>query len=170
MWLVLAKKDTTRPTRLRYAGALEEALAHGWIDGQAKPRDDATFRQRFTSRRKTSRWSKRNTVIVERLVQEKRMHAAGLAEVERARSDGRWDAAYAGSKDIEVPGELAAALDADPKAKANFTRLSALNRYAILYRVADAKRPETRARRVRQFVEMLARGETVYAQRNALSR
>ncbi|HKV88892.1 MAG TPA: YdeI/OmpD-associated family protein [Candidatus Dormibacteraeota bacterium] len=168
VWLVLAKKGNLRPTRLTYQDALVEALAHGWIDGQARPRDEATYRQRFTPRRKQSRWSKRNTEIAERLISEGRMHAAGLAEIERAKSDGRWDAAYSGPKSIQVPDDLRAALEADPVANAAFGNLSALNRYAILYRTQDAKRPETRARRISNFVAMLAAGETPYPQRKKL--
>ena len=169
VWLVLRKRGTTTPTQLTYDQALEEALSHGWIDGQAQSRDDGTYRVRFTPRRKRSAWSKRNTVIAERLIDEGRMHAAGLAEIERARSDGRWQAAYHGSATIEVPGDLAAALDAEPAAKAMFASLSAANRYSVLYRIQDAKRPETRARRIERFVAMLSRGETVYAQRKTLS-
>jgi uncharacterized protein YdeI (YjbR/CyaY-like superfamily) len=169
VWLVLSKKGSVTPTRLTYAQALEEALSHGWIDGQAQPRDDATYRQRFTPRRKRSVWSKRNTLIAERLIDEGRMHTAGMAEIERAKSDGRWQAAYQGSASIEVPDDLAAALDAEPAAKAMFAVLSAPNRYAVLYRIQEAKRPETRARRIEHFVAMLRRGETVYPQRKTLS-
>jgi uncharacterized protein YdeI (YjbR/CyaY-like superfamily) len=163
--LVLAKKGGTELTSLTYQEALLEALSYGWIDGQGNRRDDATYLVRFTPRRKRSVWSKRNTVIAERLIKEGRMEAAGLAEIERAKTDGRWAAAYAGSKDIEVPDDLAAALNADPAAKAMFANLSGVNRYAVLYRIHQAKRPETRARRIEQFVAMLARGETVYPQR-----
>jgi uncharacterized protein YdeI (YjbR/CyaY-like superfamily) len=163
--LVLAKQGATEPTRLTYQEALLEALSYGWIDGQGNRRDDATYLVRFTPRRKRSVWSKRNTDIAEKLIKEGRMHAAGLAEVERAKTDGRWEAAYAGQKDIEVPDDLAAALSADPAAKAMFANLSGVNRYAVLYRIHHAKRPETRARRIEQFVAMLARGETVYPQR-----
>ncbi|TMD03718.1 MAG: hypothetical protein E6J02_13565 [Chloroflexi bacterium] len=169
VWLVLSKKGAVKPTRLTYDQALEEALAHGWIDGQAKPRDDASYRQRFTPRRKRSAWSKRNTVIAGRLIDEGRMHAAGFAEIERAKADGRWDGAYDGSAGMDVPDDLAAALDAEPAAKAMFAILSATNRYAVLYRIHDAKRPETRLRRIEHFVMMLARGETVYPQRKNLS-
>jgi uncharacterized protein YdeI (YjbR/CyaY-like superfamily) len=169
VWLVLSKKGSVTPTRLTYAQALEEALSHGWIDGQAQPRDDATYRQRFTPRRKRSVWSKRNTLIAQRLIDEGRMHTAGMAEIERAKSDGRWQAAYQGSASIEVPDDLAAALDAEPAAKAMFAILSAPNRYAVLYRIQEAKRPETRARRIEHFVAMLRRGETVYPQRKTLS-
>jgi uncharacterized protein YdeI (YjbR/CyaY-like superfamily) len=166
VWLVLAKKGTEKPTSLTYAQALEEALCHGWIDGQARRRDEATYRQRFTPRRKRSAWSKRNTGIAERLRAEGRMHPAGHAEVERAKADGRWEAAYAGPASIEVPPDLAEALAGEPKAQAMFENLSSQNRYAVLYRIATAKRADTRARRIAQFVTMLARGETVYPQRH----
>lgn len=164
VWLVLAKKGTEKPTSLTYDLALEEALCHGWIDGQARRRDDATYRQRFTPRRKRSAWSKRNTGIVERLRAEGRMHPAGHAEVERAKADGRWEAAYAGPATIEVPPDLTEALAAEPKAQAMFETLNSQNRYAILYRIATAKRADTRARRIGEFVAMLARGETVHPQ------
>jgi len=165
VWLVLAKKGTEKPTSLTYDQALEEALCHGWIDGQAGRRDEATYRQRFTPRRRRSAWSKRNTGIAERLIAEDRMHPAGHAEVERAKADGRWEAAYAGPASMEVPADLAEALAAEPKAQAMFEGLNSQNRYAILYRIATAKRAETRARRIEQFVTMLARGKTVYPQR-----
>jgi uncharacterized protein YdeI (YjbR/CyaY-like superfamily) len=165
VWLVLAKKGTEKPTSLTYDQALEEALCHGWIDGQAGRRDEATYRQRFTPRRRRSAWSKRNTGIAERLIAEERMHPAGHAEVERAKADGRWEAAYAGPASMEVPPDLAEALAAEPKAQAMFEALNSQNRYAILYRIATAKRAETRARRIEQFVTMLARGKTVYPQR-----
>jgi uncharacterized protein YdeI (YjbR/CyaY-like superfamily) len=163
--LVLAKGGATEPTSLTYQQALQEALAYGWIDGQGNQRDDATYLVRFTPRRKRSPWSKRNTGIVERLIAEGRMRAAGFAEIERAKADGRWEAAYSGSKDIEVPDDLVAALNADEVAKSMFASLSATNRYAVLYRIHEAKRPETRARRIEQFVAMLARGETFYPER-----
>jgi uncharacterized protein YdeI (YjbR/CyaY-like superfamily) len=165
VWLVLAKKGTTEPTSLSYGQALEEALCHGWIDGQAARRDEGTYRQRFTPRRTRSAWSKRNVGIVERLSGEGRMHVAGLAAVAAAKADGRWEAAYAGPASIEVPEDLAMALDAEPKARAMFEILSSQNRYAILYRTTSAKRADTRARRIEQFVAMLARGETIHPQR-----
>ena len=165
VWLVLAKKGTEKPTNLTYDQALEEALCHGWIDGQVRRRDETTYRQRFTPRRSRSSWSKRNTEIVGRLLAEGRMHAAGVAEVERAKADGRWEAAYAGPASIEVPTDLAEALAAEPKAQAMFENLNSQNRYAVLFRVSSAKRAETRARKIEQFVAMLARGETVYPQR-----
>jgi uncharacterized protein YdeI (YjbR/CyaY-like superfamily) len=168
IFLVLAKKGTTKPTSLTYAEALEEALCFGWIDGQARSRDEGTFMQSFTPRRNRSPWSRRNTGIAERLVVEGRMHAMGIAEMERARADGRWEAAYAGPATIEVPAELAAALAASPKAKSMFDALNSQNRYAILYRIATAKRAETQTKRTRQFVEMLERGETIYPQKRGL--
>ena len=167
VWLVLAKKGTENPTSLTYEQALEEALCHGWIDGQAGRRDEATYRQRFTPRRKRSAWSKRNTGIAERLHAEGRMHPAGQAEVERAKADGRWGAAYAGPASIELPPDLAEALAAEPKAQAMFEALNSQNRYAVLYRITTAKRSDTRARRIEQFVAMLARGETVYPQKRS---
>lgn len=166
IWLVLAKKGTVAPTSLTYAQALEEALCFGWIDGQAHSRDAATFRQGFSPRRKRSPWSKRNTGIAERLVAEGRMHQAGIGEMDRAKADGRWEAAYAGPANIDVPPELTTALRASPTAKAMFATLNSQNRYAILYRIATAKRDDTRARRIAQFVAMLARGETIYPQKS----
>ena len=165
VWLVLAKKGTTEPTRLSYDEALEEALCHGWIDGQVRRRDERTYRQRFTPRRARSAWSKRNVAIAQRLATAGRMHAAGLAEVERAQADGRWDAAYAGQASIEMPADLARALDAEPAASAMFATLTSQNRYAILYRIETAKRADTRARRIEQYVAMLTRGETLHPQR-----
>ena len=167
--LVLAKKGVTEPTSLTYDQALGEALCYGWIDGQVQRRDETTYRQRFTRRRPRSSWSKRNVGIVERLHAEGRMHPAGIAEVERANADGRWEAAYAGSATIEVPPDLAAALAAEPRARAMFEILTAQNRYAVLYRIHTAKRGETRSRRIEQFVAMLARGETVYPQKRTLA-
>ena len=164
VWLVLAKKGTSQPTTLTYDQALEEALCYGWIDGQVGRRDEATYRQRFTPRRRRSAWSKRNATIAERLLAEGRMHAAGIEEVERAKADGRWQTAYAGSASIEVPPDFIQALTAEPRAQAMFERLSRQNRYAILYRIAIAKRADTRARRIQQFVTMLTRGETIYPQ------
>jgi uncharacterized protein YdeI (YjbR/CyaY-like superfamily) len=162
--LVLAKKGVTEPTRLTYDDALAEALCYGWIDGQLTRRDDVTYYVRFTPRRARSVWSKRNTETVERLIAEGRMQPAGLAEVERARADGRWDRAYAGSASIDVPDDLRDALAASPRAQAMWDVLTRANRYAVLYRVHEAKRAETRARRIRQYVEMLARGDTPHPQ------
>jgi uncharacterized protein YdeI (YjbR/CyaY-like superfamily) len=168
VFLVLSKKGTTKPTNLTHDGALVEALCYGWIDGQAGPRDETTWRQRFTPRRKRSLWSKRNTVIAEKLIKDGLMHPAGIAEVDRAKADGRWEVAYAGSN-IEVPPELTAALAANPKAKKMFDILNSQNRYAVLYRITTAKKAETRAKKIEQFVAMLARGETLYPQKPARS-
>ncbi len=165
VWLVLAKKGVTHPTRLSNAEALEEALCHGWIDGQRKSRDDTTFLQRYSPRRPRSPWSARNVGIAERLIAEGRMHPAGLAEVERAKADGRWDDAYDGPADAKVPDDLAAAIAANPDAAAMFEVLTSQNRFALIHRTQQAKRPQTRARRIEQFVDMLARGETIYPQR-----
>ncbi|MGN6302111.1 MAG: YdeI/OmpD-associated family protein [Angustibacter sp.] len=165
VWLVLAKKGTTQPTSLTYDAALDEALCFGWIDGQLRRRDEATTFQRFTPRRARSVWSARNVEKVGRLTEQGRMHPAGLAAVEAAKANGRWDSAYGGSRTIEVPDDLAAALAADPAASATFERLTSTNRFAILYRLQDARRPETRARRLEQYVAMLARGEALYPQK-----
>jgi uncharacterized protein YdeI (YjbR/CyaY-like superfamily) len=168
VWLVVAKKGTSDPTSLTYDQALDEALCHGWIDGQRRSADASTFVQRFTPRRARSPWSKRNVGIVERLTKQGRMQPAGNAEVERARADGRWQAAYEGQRAIAVPADLAAGLAAVPKAQAMFEILTSQNRYAILYRIQGAKRTETRERRIEQFVSMLARGETVHPQKRTL--
>lgn len=168
VWLVLAKKGTRTPTRLTYDEALVEALCFGWIDGQLQVRDTATYRRRFTPRQARSAWSKANVLLVERLVADGRMHAAGMAAVEQAKAAGRLEAAYAGQTRITVPDDLAAALRTDPRARAAFEGLTSLNRYAVLYRIGAVRRPETRARRIAQFVAMLARGETVYPQRRSL--
>jgi uncharacterized protein YdeI (YjbR/CyaY-like superfamily) len=169
VWLVLARQGTTQPTSLTYEQALEEALCHGWIDGQARRRDDATYCHRFTPRRARSAWSKRNVDRIGRLQREGRMRPSGLAEVERAKADGRWDAAYAGQATMAVPADLAGALAAQPRAQAMFAILTSQNRYAILHRISSAKRADTRARRIESFVAMLARGETIYPQRRKLA-
>ena len=164
--LVLAKRGATEPTRLTHGEALEVALMFGWIDGQLGKRDDVTWTGRFTPRRPRSPWSKRNVGIAERLIGERRMRPAGLAEIEQARADGRWEAAYHGSASISVPEDLAQALAVSPAAAAAFDGLSAQNRYAILYRLTTAKRAETRARRLEKFIDMLGRGETIHPQRS----
>ena len=162
VWLTLAKTGAAAPTSLTYDEALEEALCQGWIDGQIRGGDEYSYRQRFTPRTPRSGWSKRNVAIAERLIADGRMQASGLAAVDRAKADGRWDAAYAGSASIEVPADLAAALASDTAARTMFQNLSSRNRYAVLYRIETAKRAETRTRRIEQFVAMLARGETIY--------
>jgi uncharacterized protein YdeI (YjbR/CyaY-like superfamily) len=170
VWLVLAKKGTMDPTSLSYAAALEEALCHGWIDGQARRRDEGTYVQRFTPRRRRSMWSQRNVGIVERLTAEGRMHPQGLSEVARAKADGRWEVAYAGPATAEIPADLTEALAARPEAQAMFENLTSQNRFALLHRLGAAKRQETRARRIEQYVDMLARGETFYPQRQRSDR
>lgn len=169
VWLVLAKKGTTDPTSVRYSQALDDALCQGWIDGQGKSRDETTYLQRFTPRRARSQWSQRNVGHIARLRSEGRMRPAGLAEVERAQADGRWEAAYGGMAAAEVPADLAAALSEAPQAQAMFDILTKQNRFAILHRIAGAKRSDTRARRIERFVAMLARGETIYPQRRKLA-
>jgi uncharacterized protein YdeI (YjbR/CyaY-like superfamily) len=164
VWLVLAKKGTTYPTTLSYDDALDEAICFGWIDGQLGRRDNATFRRRFTPRNAQSPWSQRNVTIAEKLRASGRMHRSGEEEVQRAKADGRWSTAYAGQASAEVPEDLANALAANPRARAKFLKLTSANRYSILYRIESAKKIETRARRIEQFVEMLARGETLHPQ------
>ncbi|HET6810460.1 MAG TPA: YdeI/OmpD-associated family protein [Acidimicrobiales bacterium] len=164
VWLVLAKKGTTAPTTLTYDEALQEAICHGWVDGQLAKGDDRTFHRKFTPRRPGSNWSKRNVDLAGRLMSEGRMKPTGLAVVDRAKADGTWDNAYEGQASIEVPADLASALADNDAAQATFDSLSAANRYAILYRVSTAKRSDTRRRRILQLVAMLARGETIHPQ------
>ncbi len=164
VWLVLAKKGHSEPTALGYEQALDEALCHGWIDGQVRRRDERSYRQRFTPRRARSQWSERNVGKVKRLLAAGRMHPAGLAAVAQAKAQGSWDAAYPGQASIEIPTDLAQAMAAQPAAQATFEGLSSQNRYAVLYRIHSAKRSDTRARRIERFVEMLARGETIHPQ------
>ena len=147
---------------INYAEALEIALCYGWIDGQAKSMDEQWYVQRFTPRRARSLWSKRNRDIVARLIDEGRMQAAGQAEIDRAKSDGRWDAAYDSPAKAKVPDDLAAALQKSPRAKKFFQSLDSRNRYAILHRLMTAKKPETRARRLATFVEMLREERKLY--------
>ena len=161
LWLKFYKKGSGNPC-VGKAEAIEAALCHGWIDGQLDSFDDAAWLVRFTPRKSTSKWSELNRKTAERLIAEGRMAPAGLAEVERAKADGRWDAAYAPQSQAAVPEDLAAALDAAPKAKAFFETLTGANRYAILYRTHNAKKPETRKARIEKFVAMLARGETIH--------
>jgi uncharacterized protein YdeI (YjbR/CyaY-like superfamily) len=168
VWLVLAKKGATDPTMLSYDNALDEAICFGWIDGQVKQRDSVTFRRRFTPRTARSPWSQRNVAIAERLAASDRMLPSGEAELLKAKEDGRWEAAYAGQASMEVPADLANALSANPRAQATFEILTGANRYSVLYRIGSAKKAETRARRIVQFVEMLARGETIHPQARSL--
>jgi len=161
IWLAIAKK-AGRATSVSYSEAVDVAICWGWIDGQKKKLDDDYSLQRFTPRRPRSRWSKINVDRVARLTKAKRMQPSGLAEVERAKADGRWAAAYDGSSKMTVPDDLAAALKKNQRAGAFFETISASNRYAILYRIHDAKKPETRAARIEKFVAMLADGQTLY--------
>jgi len=167
VWLVIAKKGRTDPTSLTYDEALDEALCQGWIDGQVRGGDESSYRQRFTPRRPRSAWSQNNVARVERLIADGRVQPAGYAAIDRAIEDGRWESAYAGAATIVVPLDLVAALDAEPSARAMFDTLNSQNRYSVLYRIETARRPDTRARRIEQFVAMLARGETIYPQRGA---
>ena len=159
-WLVLAKKGTTEPTSLSYQEALEEALCSGWIDGQKRSRDAATFLQRFTPRRPRSMWSARNVGIIARLEEEGRMRERGRAEVERARADGRWDAAYAGAATAEVPVELAALLAEDPAARAAFEALRGSARYSVLHPVLSARTAEGRERAAARMLTRLRAAAT----------
>ena len=161
VWLKIAKKDSGIVS-VNYAQALDVALCHSWIDGQKKGLDAQFFLQRFTPRRPRSLWSKINIGHVERLTAAGRMASAGQREVDAAKADGRWQAAYAGSSLMEVPAELAAALARNRKAKAFFETLDKTNRYSFCWRVHTAKKPETRVARAQKFVEMLARGEKIH--------
>ena len=155
VWLVLAKKGTTSPTSLTYNQALDEALCGGWIDGQKRSRDQATFLQRFTPRRARSMWSARNVGHIARLGAEGRMRARGLEEVEAAKADGRWDRAYAGSADAVVPDDLSTALAADPELSARFEALSRSDRYSALHPLMSATTPEVRERRLAKVLGRL---------------
>lgn len=165
--LVMLTKRGAPPPHLSYAEALEAALIWGWIDGHKRAHDAHTWLQRFTPRRPRSAWSKINRGKAEALIAAGKMQPPGLAEVERARHDGRWAAAYDSSRTAGVPADLAAALAANRAAQAFFAEIDAANRYAILYRVQTAKKPETRAARIATFVAMLARHETVHPRRPA---
>lgn len=155
VWLTLAKKGTTTPTSLTYAEALEEALCSGWIDGRRHAVDTATYRQHFTPRRARSMWSKRNVDHVARLIETGRMRVRGNAEIERAKSDGRWDRAYDGSAAITVPAEFQAALDAEPRSAAAFQALSRSARYPILLDIATAPTDTARTARITRHVQRL---------------
>jgi uncharacterized protein YdeI (YjbR/CyaY-like superfamily) len=161
LWLKIAKKGAATPT-VSYAEALELALCHGWIDGQKAPLDAAFWLQRFVPRRKASKWSKINCDKAEALIKAKRMKPAGKAAVEAAKRDGRWAAAYESQSKAEMPDDLKAALERNAAAAAFFATLDRHNRYAILYRLHSAKKPETRLRRLAQFVEMLERQEKIH--------
>ena len=161
IWLRLRRKGTG-DIPLDYARALEVALCFGWIDGRKDRFDDEHWLQRFTPRTSSSRWSKVNRDKARALIDQGRMRPTGLAEVERARADGRWQAAYDGARTSTVPDDLAAALAANPAAAASFETLDGHNRFAILYRIQDVKKPETRARRIEKYVAMLAEGRRLH--------
>ncbi|CUA91315.1 YdeI/OmpD-associated family protein [Comamonas thiooxydans] len=161
LWLKIAKRGSNEPS-VTYPEAVEIALCWGWIDGQKKSLDDQHYLQRFTPRRARSVWSRINVNKVQALIEAGRMQAPGQAQIEAAKADGRWARAYDGARTSTVPEDLQAALNAKPAAKAFFASINASNRYAILWRIQTAARAETRARRVAQLVEMLARGETIH--------
>jgi uncharacterized protein YdeI (YjbR/CyaY-like superfamily) len=161
LWLKIAKKGAPAAT-VSYAEAVEVALCFGWIDGQKGRLDEHYWRQRFTPRKAASKWSKINREKAERLIAEERMQPPGLRQVEAARADGRWEAAYAGQATATVPPDLADALARNPEAAAFFATLTGVNRYAILYRIQDAKRAQTRERRIEKFVAMLAEHQTIH--------
>lgn len=164
IWLKLAKQGSGIAS-VSKAEAIEVALCHGWIDGQLNPCDERFWLIRFTPRSAKSRWSEINRATATRLMAEGRVSAAGMAQVEAARRDGRWDGAYAPQSKAEVPADLQAALDANPAAKAFFATLKGANRFAVLYRIQDAKTPATRQARIEKFVGMLARGEVLHPPR-----
>ncbi len=161
VWLVL-HKEGGHTTTLTYAQALDDALCFGWIDGQLARRDDQSYRRRFTPRRPGSPWSARNVEHVTRLTEAGRMRPAGTAAVEAAKAQGTWQVAYRGQADMEVPPDLATALSAAPAAATTFDQLDAANRYAIVYRLNAVKRPATRERKLAEYVDMLARGESLH--------
>jgi uncharacterized protein YdeI (YjbR/CyaY-like superfamily) len=161
LWLQLAKKDSGIES-VTYAEALEHALCFGWIDGQKRALDERFWLQRFTPRGPRSKWSRINRDKAEELIERGRMRPAGAAQVERARGDGRWERAYEGQRSATVPEDLQRELDRNPAALAFFQTLNSVNRYAIIYRVGEAKRPETRARRIAKFVAMLEAHEQIH--------
>lgn len=161
VWVKFAKGDSGIAS-ITKAQAVEAALRHGWIDGQLGRLDETWWLTRFTPRGPRSKWSKINVAAAERLIAAGTMTPRGLREVEAAKADGRWAAAYAPQSQAEVPDDLAAALAANPKAKAFFTTLKGANRYAVLYRIGAVKKPETRARKIAEFVQMLAEGRTFH--------
>jgi uncharacterized protein YdeI (YjbR/CyaY-like superfamily) len=163
VWLALTKKGAALTT-LTWQQAVDEALCVGWIDGQARKRDDETSLIRFTPRGPRSSWSQRNVGHIARLEMEGRMLPAGRAAVEAAKADGRWQAAYAPQSEAEVPAALVAAIAANPAAQAMFDVLTKSNRYALIYRLGSLKRAETRERKIGEFVAMLARHESIYPQ------
>ncbi|WP_138416528.1 YdeI/OmpD-associated family protein [Sinomonas gamaensis] len=164
VWLVQHKKGGA-VTSLTYEQALDHALCFGWVDGQIGRRDEGSYVTRFTPRGPKSKWSKLNVANVERLEAAGLMTDAGRAVVESAKADGRWEMAYAGQATAEVPDDLATAIAANPEAQEMFGALTSVNRYAIIYRLGTVKKPETRARKIAEYVDMLARHETIYPQK-----
>jgi uncharacterized protein YdeI (YjbR/CyaY-like superfamily) len=164
VWLQIAKKGSGIPT-VTYAEALEVALCYGWIDGQKASHNADYFLQRFTPRRTKSKWSKINVDKVAELTKAGRMRPAGVAEVEAAKADGRWDRAYGGSKEMTIPPDLQAAIDAEPKAKAMLDKLSAQNRFALAFRTHNMKTEAGRKKKIADLVAMLKRGETIHPQK-----
>jgi uncharacterized protein YdeI (YjbR/CyaY-like superfamily) len=161
LWLKIAKKGSAGQS-ISYPEALDVALCHGWIDGQKGRHDDDYWLQRFTPRKPGSNWSKINTERAAALIASGRMRPAGLREVERAQADGRWERAYHSQSRIAVPEDLARALAANPQARDFFATLDGTNRYAVLYRITSAKRPETRAKRIDTFVAMLSEHKKIH--------
>lgn len=161
VWLQLAKKGSGIPS-VTYAEAVESALCYGWIDGQAKSLDETFYRQKYTPRRKQSIWSKINRERAEELIRLGRMQPAGLREIERAKEDGRWEAAYDSPRNASVPEDFQAELDKNQKAQVFFDSLNSTNRYAILFRIQTAKKPETRLRRIEKIIHMLENEEKLY--------
>jgi uncharacterized protein YdeI (YjbR/CyaY-like superfamily) len=161
LWLKIAKKEAGIPS-IDYSEALDTALCFGWIDSQKASFDEQYWLQKFTPRRPNSKWSKANCERVEALLAQGRMQPAGLRQVELARADGRWEAAYDSQSKISIPDDLQSELDRNPEAKAFFATLKGANRYAILYRIQTAKKPETRVARIKKFVEMLENKQIIY--------
>jgi uncharacterized protein YdeI (YjbR/CyaY-like superfamily) len=162
LWIKFAKAGSGIPS-VSKSEAIDAALCHGWIDGQLDKYDDKHWLIRFTPRKARSKWSQINRARATELIGTGRMRAGGLAQIEAAKADGRWDAAYASASKAQVPPDLQAALDQHPDAAAFFATLTAANRYAILYRIGAVKKPETRARKIAGFIAMLQRHETVHS-------
>jgi uncharacterized protein YdeI (YjbR/CyaY-like superfamily) len=161
VWLRITKKDSGVKS-VSHAEALESALCYGWIDGQKRPENDKTWLQKFVPRSPKSLWSRINRDKAEALIKNGRMMPAGVAAIEEAKASGRWQAAYDSFSRATVPADLEAALASSPRAKAFFCELDGANRYAILFRIQTVKKPETRARKIREFVEMLSQHETIH--------
>ena len=161
LWLKISKKDSGFDS-VSYSEALDLAICYGWIDSQKGTLDDDFWLQRFTPRGSRSKWSQRNRAIADQMIQQGRIRSAGLREVELAKQDGRWEAAYASQSEIKVPDDFQAELDKNPAAKEFFATLNSVNRYAILYRLQDAKKPQTRLRRMEKFISMLNEHRTIY--------